>query len=188
MEALLVVDVQRDFCPGEALAVKDGDAVIPVLNRLMDRFPVVLASKDWHPLETSHFTKWPVHCVRGTPGAEFHPDLDASRIQKVFHKGTEPDEDGYSLFQSHETPSPAEWLRQRGVDRLYVGGLAADFCVMWSAIEAAKEGFQTFLVADATRAVESLEKALARAGEAGVKIVRAEDILSRKPSSEAPRR
>lgn len=178
MNALLIVDMQRDFCPGGALAVAEGDAIIPTINALMEHFPILLASKDWHPPESTHFQKWPVHCVRGTPGADFHPKLRASRIQKTFHKGTGPREDGYSLFQSHETPGPEEWLRQKGVKRLFVTGLAADHCVKASAVEAAQKGFETYVIADATRAVGDLQKTLDEIARLGVRLISSQEILS----------
>lgn len=152
MRALLVVDVQNDFCPGGSLAVPDGDTVVPVINELIGKFPLVVASKDWHPHQTVHFQKWPVHCVHNTRGAEFHPKLDSVRIQQVFLKGTGNKDDGYSAFEATNLDL-ALFLKEKGVTDLYVTGLATDYCVRASAIDAVKQGFKTFVVEDAVAAV-----------------------------------
>ncbi len=154
MKALLIVDVQNDFCPGGPLAVTEGDKVVPVINRLMPFFPVVIASKDWHPRDTVHFKKWPPHCVQGTVGAEFHPALDASPIQKVFLKGTYNRDDGYSAFEATNADL-GEYLKENGISDLYVTGLATDYCVKASALDAVKRGFQTHVVEDAVAAVNA---------------------------------
>ncbi len=154
-DALVVVDVQNDFCEGGALAVPDGDAVVPVINRLMPRFRHVLATQDYHPPHHSSFAEeggpWPVHCVQGTKGAEFHPDLDTSRIHEVVRKGTDPSVDGYSGFAGTDL---ADRLRNRGVRRVFVCGLATDYCVRATAIEAVQHGFETVVLTDACRAVD----------------------------------
>ncbi len=98
MKALLIVDVQNDFCPGGTLAVPEGDKVVPVINQIMDFFPLVIASKDWHPTDSVHFKKWPPHCLQNTPGSDFHPQLNSSKIKTVFLKGTKNKDDGYSTF------------------------------------------------------------------------------------------
>jgi len=179
MKALLVVDVQNDFCPGGALAVKDGDRVVPVINGLMDQFDLVIASKDWHPEKTVHFTKWPVHCVRNTQGAEFHPALNKEKIQKVFLKGTGDRDDGYSAFEA-TSDDLEKFLRQNQVDGLYVTGLATDYCVKRTAMDAMMRGFKTFVVTDAVRAVNLKPndgaKALAEMESAGVKPVTSEQL------------
>lgn len=179
MKALLIVDVQNDFCPGGALAVPDGDKVIPIINRLMEQFPVIVASKDWHPKDSVHFKKWPPHCVRDTKGAEFHPDLDASKVQKVFLKGTRDKDDGYSAFEA-TSENLAEFLRGKDVDELYLAGLATDYCVKASALDAAKNGFETFVVEDAVSAVdvkrEEGEKALAQMRQAGITLILSSEI------------
>jgi nicotinamidase/pyrazinamidase len=152
MKGLLIVDVQNDFCPGGALAVSEGDRVVPVINQLMDRFTVVVASKDWHPQTSVHFKHWPPHCVQNSRGAEFHPQLQGKKIQQVFLKGTRDKDDGYSAFEATNLDLN-EYLNSKGVTELYVTGLATDYCVKASAIEAAKKGFRTFVVTDAVSAV-----------------------------------
>ncbi len=152
MKALLVVDVQNDFCPGGSLAVPGGDNVVPVINRLMGRFPLVVASKDWHPHKTVHFRKWPVHCVHNSRGAEFHPGLHDVGIQQVFLKGTGDRDDGYSAYEATNL-SLERYLKERQVDELYVVGLATDYCVRASALDSVKYGFKTFVVTDAVAAV-----------------------------------
>jgi len=154
MKALLIVDVQIDFCPGGALAVAQGDAVVPVLNRLMPLFPLVLASRDWHPAGSSHFNKWPVHCVQGSPGADYHPALHRAEIHQELFKGTQDKDDGYSAFEATNLDL-AGFLRGRGVTDLYIGGLATDYCVKATALDAAREGFRAFVLSDAVRAVEA---------------------------------
>ena len=152
MKVLLIVDVQNDFCPGGALAVKDGDEIVPVINEMMDKFDLVIASKDWHPPETVHFEKWPRHCVRHTPGAEFHPDLDAGKISQVFIKGTENRNDGYSAFEATNL-NLDQYLKEAGTTLLGVCGLATDYCVKSTALDALRAGFATLVFADACRAV-----------------------------------
>lgn len=156
--ALIVVDVQNDFCPGGALAVTEGDRVVAPLNQLIKKFlergDVVVKSRDWHPAQTKHFAAhggtWPVHCVQGTHGAEFHQDLlDDPRIRLV-SKGT-GDKDCYSAFDETDL---ASLLREQGVKEVWVGGLATDYCVKNTALDAAREGFKVKAVADAMRAVE----------------------------------
>jgi len=179
MRALLVVDVQIDFCPGGALAVPGGDKVVPVINRIMDRFPVVVASKDWHPRQSVHFGKWPVHCVRNTPGAEFHPGLQSVKIKQVILKGTKDKDDGYSAFEATNVDLAA-YLKERNVTDLYVAGLATDYCVRASAIDAVKNGFATYLVEDAVAAVnvhpEDGARALREMEAAGVVRIRSGEI------------
>jgi nicotinamidase/pyrazinamidase len=163
-DALVIVDVQNDFCPGGALAVNAGDEVVPVLNRYAERFAragaAVFASRDWHPAKTRHFKEWggvwPPHCVQGTRGAEFHAGLSLPRGTEVVSKGMDPDADAYSAFQG-ETPAGkplAEALAARGVRRLFVGGLATDYCVKATVLDARRHGFDAFVLADASRAVE----------------------------------
>jgi nicotinamidase/pyrazinamidase len=179
MRALLIVDVQNDFCPGGSLAVPEGDKVVPIINRLMGRFPVVVASKDWHPKDTVHFKKWPPHCVQGTKGAEFHPDLNAKRIQKVFLKGTRNKDDGYSAFEA-TSEDLAAFLNGKGVTELYVAGLATDYCVKASALDADKLGFETYVVEDAVAAVNVKPgddaKALETMRKAGITLVDSSEV------------
>lgn len=153
-KALLIVDVQNDFCPGGALAVKDGDKIIPVINRIMDRFGMVISSQDWHPADSVHFEKWPPHCVAGTEGAEFHPDLETNKIDLRLLKGTDNKDDGYSAFEATNT-SLADFLRENNIQHLYVCGLATDYCVKASAIDAVTQGFHTYVITDAIGAVNA---------------------------------
>ena len=179
LRALLVVDVQNDFCPGGALAVPEGDRVVPLINQLMEKFEIVVASKDWHPKETVHFQKWPVHCVSSTPGAEFHPQLQQGKIQQVFLKGTGNKDDGYSAFEATNL-NFIEYLKQKQVTELYVTGLATDYCVRASALDAAKAGFKTYVVTDAVAAVNVKpgddKKALDEMKQAGVALVSSSDL------------
>jgi nicotinamidase/pyrazinamidase len=179
MKALLIVDVQNDFCPGGALAVAGGDQVVPVINGLMDRFDLVIASKDWHPEKTAHFNKWPVHCVRNTKGAEFHPALKSGGIKKVFLKGTGTKDDGYSAFEA-TSEDLAAYLKRHKVKELYVTGLATDYCVKASALDARAAGLTVYLVQDAVRGVELTKGDVARALEAmkakGVRLTRSEEL------------
>lgn len=179
MKALLVVDVQNDFCPGGALAVPNGDKVVPVINRLMGEFDVVVASKDWHPSQSVHFRKWPVHCVHNTKGAEFHPDLNSPKIQQVFLKGTGDRDDGYSAYEATNL-NLASYLKERGVDELYVTGLATDYCVRASVLDSVKQGFKTIVVTDAVAAVDVKpgdgQKALAEMQSAGAMMTESKEI------------
>ena len=155
--ALIVVDVQNDFCPGGALAVERGDEVVAPLNRLIGEFLArglpVYKTRDWHPRRTKHFAEyggtWPVHCVQNTRGAEFHKDLLEDPRVEVISKGT-GDEDSYSAFDGTKL---AEELRRRGVREVWVGGLATDYCVKNTVLDALREGFRVKAVADAMRAV-----------------------------------
>ncbi|HEY5598698.1 MAG TPA: bifunctional nicotinamidase/pyrazinamidase [Kiloniellales bacterium] len=193
-DALLVIDVQNDFCPGGALAVADGDAVVPVINRLAAAFPHVLLTQDWHTPGHSSFasahpgkepfqsivlpygeqTLWPDHCVQGTPGAEFHKGLDRTRAELVLRKGFRRAIDSYSAFYENDRKTAtglAGYLRERGLSRLFLTGLATDFCVHFSAVDAAREGFATVLIEDACRAIDlagSLAAAKQAMREAGV--------------------
>lgn len=180
MKALLIVDVQNDFCPGGALAVPEGDKVVSVINGLMDHFEVIVASKDWHPPESVHFEKWPPHCVQNTSGAEFHPKLASKRIQQVFLKGTRNKDDGYSAFEA-TNEDVERYLRSRGVSELYVAGLATDYCVKASALDAVTRHFKTYVVTDAVAAVDVQPgdggKALEEMTAAGVAPVTSRDLV-----------
>ncbi len=179
MRALLVVDVQNDFCPGGSLAVPEGDKVVPAINQLMEKFNVVVASKDWHPHQTVHFQKWPVHCVHNTRGSEFHPELNSVKIQRVFLKGTGNKDDGYSAFEATNV-NFIEYLKQRHVGELFVTGLATDYCVRASALDAAKAGFKTYVVTDAIAGVNVKpgddKKALDEMKQAGVVLVSSNNV------------
>lgn len=157
-DALLIVDLQRDFLPGGALAVPDGDAVIPVLNAYLERFVAagcpVFATRDWHPPDHCSFTEqggsWPVHCVANTPGAAFPAELALPDDVIVISKATQPQQEAYSGFEGTEL---AQKLRQAGVRRLFVGGLATDYCVLNTVIDACHEGFEVLLLEDAVQAI-----------------------------------
>lgn len=176
MDGLVIVDVQNDFCPGGALAVPDGDAVVPVLNALARRFEVVFATQDWHPPDHVSFAErggpWPVHCVQGTPGAELRPDLELPSGAEVVRKGQDDRSMGYSGFEGTDLGAR---LRAAGVDRVHLGGLALDYCVLNTALDAARAGFGVVLHRDATRPVEVAagdgERAVERLREAGVEVV-----------------
>jgi nicotinamidase/pyrazinamidase len=156
--ALLLVDIQRDFCAGGALAVPDGDAVVPAANRWIDRASAehvpVITSRDWHPAYHVSFRErggpWPPHCVQGSPGAEFHPNLRVPADALVVSKGIEPSHDAYSDFDG---TGLAERLRALGIDRLYIGGLALEYCVRATVLDALAAGFEVRLLLDATRAL-----------------------------------
>lgn len=189
MNALIVIDVQNDFCPGGALAVPQGDLLIPPINRLLRRFELGLATQDWHPADHGSFaanhpgakpgdvielnglaqTLWPTHCVQGTWGAELHRALDAGALAAVFRKGEDPTCDSYSGFfdNGHRRATGLEaFLRARGMESVYVCGLATDYCVQFTALDALALGFRTFLIADACRGVNLSPGDDARAIEA----------------------
>lgn len=184
-DALVVVDVQNDFCPGGSLAVPDGDQVVPVLNRYAERFGEagvpVFASRDWHPAKTKHFQAyggvWPPHCVQGTRGAEFHPGLEMPEGTVVVSKGMDPEQDAYSAFQAEDGHGTlfARALSACGVRRLWVGGLATDYCVKATVLDALREGFEVRVLADAIRAVDLQqgdgERAIAEMRGAGARFV-----------------
>jgi len=189
-DALVIVDVQNDFCPGGALGIAGGDAVVPVLNRYAERFVAagapVFASRDWHPAETTHFKAgggvWPPHCVQGTAGAEFHPALALPPDAAVVSKGMDPREDAYSCFQA-ETPDGmpfAAALGELGVSRLFVGGLATDYCVRSTVVDGVREGFEMVVLSDAVAAVDLTPgdgvKALDEMRAAGAAMIRLEDL------------
>jgi nicotinamidase/pyrazinamidase len=204
-DALLAIDVQNDFCPGGALAVAEGDRVVPVINRLAARFHDVLLTQDWHPrghvsFASSHPGRkpydtitlpygaqvlWPDHCVPGTRGAEFHPDLDTRPASLIVRKGHDPAIDSYSaLYENdhHTSTGLGGYLRARGLRRLFLAGLATDFCVLYSALDARREGFDVSVIEDAVRGID-LDGSLARAWQAmdaaGVKRLRADDLALR---------
>jgi nicotinamidase/pyrazinamidase len=160
--ALLIVDVQNDFCPGGALPVADGHRVVPVLNRCIERFVAegrpVYASRDWHPPVTSHFRehggRWPPHCVQHTKGAEFHPALRLPAGAIIVTKGEDPGAEGYSVFDGRTPDGRFEAdLRRRGIGHLYVGGLATDYCVRQSVLDALARGFRVRVLTDAVAGV-----------------------------------
>jgi|SRR5438270_4198443 len=176
MEGLIVVDVQNDFCAGGALPVPDGTAVIDPINKLATEFKFVVATRDWHPRHHQSFAEhggpWPVHCVRETRGAELHPRLHTSEIDAIVDAGREPDHEGYSGFEHTELE---RLLRDQGVDRVHVAGLALDYCVKETALDARRAGFEVVLHLGATRAINAQEgddeRALEELRAAGVEVV-----------------
>ena len=176
MRALIVVDVQNDFCPGGALAVPEGDAVVEPINRLARDASFVVATRDWHPADHGSFAEqggvWPVHCVAGSPGAELHSAVDRTRIDAVVDKGQTRDREGYSGFEGTELE---RLLRDRGVDAVDVAGLALDYCVKATALDARRAGFDVTGHRGATRAVEvepgDGERAVEELRAAGVEVV-----------------
>jgi len=193
-EALIIIDVQNDFCPGGALAVMGGDEIIPLINAMSGDFATVVLTQDWHPANHSSFAAnhpgvapyslvdmpygpqvlWPTHCVQGTPGAAFHPELATDPAQMIIRKGFRAKIDSYSAFfeNDHVTPTGLDgYLRNRGVDAVTCVGLATDFCVAYSALDAARLGYGVRLVASACRAIglgDSLRRARAQTIAAGV--------------------
>lgn len=163
-DALIIVDVQNDFCPGGSLAVPGGDAVVPVLNEYARRFESaglpVIATRDWHPAETRHFVSgggvWPPHCVQGTPGAEYHPGLSLPASVLHLLKGMDPSQDSYSAFDAlnENGETIAAILRALGIRRLFIGGLATDYCVRATAHDAIGDGFAVTVLSDAVRGVD----------------------------------
>ena len=196
-EALIVIDVQNDFCPGGALAVAGGHEVVPVINELIRKFDHVVLTQDWHPERHSSFasthsgrqpfesidmpygaqTLWPDHCVQGTEGAAFHPGLEWTKAELVMRKGFRHAIDSYSAFyeNDHRTPTGlAGYLRERGIGKVTLAGLATDYCVAFSALDAARLGFETTVRLDASRGIDlggSMAAMTARMREAGVTLV-----------------
>lgn len=176
MDGLIVVDVQNDFCAGGALEVPDGDAVVDPINRLAESVPFVVATRDWHPPNHKSFKAqggpWPVHCVRDSEGAQLHPQLAADRIDAIIDAGREPEHEGYSGFEHTDLE---QVLRGHDVDRVHVGGLALDYCVKATALDARRAGFEVVLHRGATRAINAEpgddERALQELREAGVQVV-----------------
>lgn len=180
-DALIIVDVQNDFCPGGALAVTDGDQVVPALNLYIEKFRraalPIFATRDCHPEKTRHFKAysgvWPPHCIQGTRGAEFHAELALPVDAVIVSKGTSPDEEGYSGFEGRDEKGArlADLLRACGVEKLYVGGLATDYCVKHTVLDGLKQGFKVVLLEDAVRGVnlksDDSERAIDEMARAG---------------------
>jgi len=195
-EALIVVDLQNDFCPGGALGVEGGHEIVPIINGLIQRFDHVILTQDWHPADHLSFasshpgkapfettempygtqTLWPDHCVQGTSGAEFHPDLVATKAELIIRKGFRREIDSYSTFFENDRVTPtglAGYLRERGITRITLSGIATDFCVAYSAIDARKLGFDVTVLIDACRAIDlngSLAAMIEEMKAAGAKI------------------
>ena len=186
MKALLIVDLQNDFCPGGALPAPEGNRVVPVINRIMDKFDLVIASKDWHPRETYHFTRWPVHCVRDTPGAAFHPDLQTAQIQFTFLKGTGEKDDGYSAFEA-TNENLMKYLNKNHVDELYIAGLTTEYCVKETALDAVRNEFNTLVISDAIAGVheheEDVPEALGEMKQEGVKLIESGKLFQNKTNN-----
>jgi nicotinamidase/pyrazinamidase len=203
VNALLIVDLQNDFCPGGALEVPDGDKVVPIINKLSKAFNIVIQTQDWHPeghssFASSHSGKepfetiemsygeqvlWPDHCVQGSEGAEFHPELNTKRSQLIIRKGFRKEIDSYSAFyENDDTTSTglSGYLREREIDTLHVAGLATDFCVKWSVLDGLKEGFYITVVEDAVKGID-MEGSVAQAWDemqiAGAARVQSSTIL-----------
>ena len=205
MKGLLLIDIQNDFVPGGRLAVPDGDAIIPLVNELQPHFDLVVASQDWHPVGHQSFasshpgrapfaeialhglpqTLWPDHCVQETPGGRLHPDLDTRRIEAIFRKGTAADIDSYSAFFDNgrrKATGLAAYLRGRGITDVYLAGLAGDYCVYFSALDARAEGFATHVLTDATRPIspEGFRTALADMRAKGIELLEARALLDQR--------
>jgi nicotinamidase/pyrazinamidase len=203
--ALIVVDVQNDFCPGGPLAVGGGAEVVPVINALVPRYEQVVVTQDWHPKGHASFASahhdrepfdttempygtqvlWPDHCVQGTPGAELHPDLRVTPAQLIIRKGWHAGVDSYSAFREADRTTLtglAGYLRERGVEEVHVVGLATDYCVAWTALDAADAGFRVAVIEDACRAIDlrgSLKRAWADLAAAGVTRITSDRVLNR---------
>lgn len=203
MKALLIVDVQNDFCPGGKLPVPGGDAVVPVINSLIDPFDIIIQTQDWHPSTHTSFASnhdnkepystidldygtqvlWPDHCIQGSKGAEFHSELNTEKTQVIIRKGFRENIDSYSTFYENDqitVTGLAGYLREREIKELYTAGLATDFCVKWSILDGIDEGFKMYLVQDAVRGINlngSLQTALDDMKEKGAVFVTSDQIL-----------
>lgn len=203
MTALLIIDVQNDFVPGGALAVSGGDEVVPLINELQEKFDFVVATQDWHPSNHGSFAAthkkeigqvidlegleqimWPEHCVQGSKGAEFHPDLDISKIRKVFRKGQDVNADSYSGFFDNgkkKDTGLGDYLKEQGIIEVAVVGLATDYCVKFTVLDSLDLGFNTTVIEDACRGVDlndgDVQKSLELMEEKGAKIVSSEHLL-----------
>ena len=184
MNALILVDIQNDFCPGGALAVREGDRIVPLVNELQKQFELVVATKDWHPLNHSSFSIWPPHCIQGGKGAELAGGLETERIEKVFLKGIDQAVDSYSGFFDNEhkrSTGLGDYLKERGISQVFIVGLATDYCVKFTALDAIALGFKTTVIADACRGVNvnpgDSERAIEEMEAAGVAITESNHVL-----------
>ena len=201
MNALIIVDIQNDFTRGGALEVPKGETIVTLVNRLQSKFDIVVATQDWHPATHLSFASnhegrkpfektvlqgldqvlWPDHCIQGTDGAEFHKDLDLTRVEAIFRKGMDPDIDSYSGFYDNgyrKTTGLAGYLRERKVRKVYVAGLASDYCVFYTAKDAIKENFETYIIEDASRpiGVDGFERAKDEILASGGQIISTKDF------------
>ena len=203
-EALVLIDIQNDFCPGGALAVNEGNEIVSVVNNIQKKFSVKILTQDWHPENHKSFASnhsgkdpfssinmfygsqvlWPDHCIQDTLGADFHSDLITKNSDLIIRKGFRPDIDSYSAFFENDksTPTGLEgYLKTRGIKTIYLCGLALDFCVFFSAIDGAKLGFQVFVIEDACRSIDldgSLEHSLKEMNSVGVKLISSSNFLN----------
>lgn len=204
--ALIMVDLQNDFCPGGSLAVPEGDVIISLANRLQAYFDLVIATQDWHPPDHTSFATnhvdhqpgevimvngimqilWPVHCVQGTKGAALHPDLDLQRVQKFIYKGVDKDIDSYSAFfdNAHlRSTGLSDYLQERQIKKIAILGLATDYCVKYSSLDAVHLGFEVMVIQDACRGValhpNDIDESYAQMRQAGVTLINSSEILVR---------
>jgi nicotinamidase/pyrazinamidase len=203
MKTLVIIDIQNDFIPGGSLAVPEGDQIVILINKLQEEFDLVIATQDWHPRDHSSFAAnhpeknefdkielhgqeqvlWPVHCVQNSDGADFHPDLNTAKIETIFRKGMAKEIDSYSGFYDNahlKSTGLAGYLKEKGADELYFCGLAAEYCVYFSVMDALKEGFSATLIEDATRPldVEDFQQAKENILKAGGKIIKSGELIS----------
>ena len=203
MKTLVIIDVQNDFIPGGALAVPEGDQIVALINKLQEEFYLVIATQDWHPRDHSSFAAnhpgknefekielhgqeqvlWPVHCVQNSDGAKFHSELKSAKIESIFRKGTSKEIDSYSGFYDNahlKSTGLAGYLKEKGADELYFCGLAAEYCVYFSVMDALKEGFSATLIEDATRPldVENFQQAKENILKAKGKIIKSRELIS----------
>lgn len=204
MKALLLIDIQNDFCPLGALPVAEGDQVVPIANQLMDQFELVVATQDWHPANHGSFAAnhpwrkpgqvielnglsqilWTIHCVQGSFGAELVAELEADKIDKIFHKGTDPSIDSYSGFFDNghkKSTGLSDFLKGKGVDEVFIMGLATDYCVKFTVLDALQLGFKTNLIIDGCRGVNlekgDSEKAVQEMEEKGAKVLQSGEVM-----------
>lgn len=202
--ALIVVDVQNDFCPGGALQIKDGDSIIPLINRIMERFDLVVATQDWHPQDQVSFasnnfgkniydqidisgiaqTLWPDHCIQGTKGAEFHDDLDLSKFSLILRKGMNPLVDSYSAFIENDRNTEtglAGYLKALKVREIFICGLATDYCVYYSAMDSLRYRFRCNVIIDATRGLDlpdrSIDAVVSEMKDKGISVISSDELL-----------
>ena len=205
MKALLVIDIQNDFLPGGALEVNDGDRIISVINKIIKKFDLVIATQDWHPADHKSFASqhegknpgdmiklkdldqilWPDHCIQGTNGAEFSKNLDLSKIKKIFVKGTDREIDSYSGFFDNghlRSTGLGDYLITSFVDEVFIVGLATDYCVKYTVLDSIEEGFKTYVIADATKAVnlklDDYTNSLEEMKQAGAIIINSKEFLT----------